>query len=59
MSRSLEEVVSTLRRTGMKAAADEAQRTLTDPVDTEALDRFCATHGISAQMLTDRMGGSP
>lgn len=59
MSRSLEEVVSTLRRTGMKEAADEAQRTLTDPVDPQALDQFCAAHGISAQMLIDRMGGSP
>jgi hypothetical protein len=59
MSRSLDEVVSTLRRAGMKDAADEAQRTLTDPVDNAALDQFCATHGISAQTLIDRMGGSP
>jgi hypothetical protein len=59
MGRSLEDIVSTLRHAGLRADADEAQRTLPDPVDTEALDRFCALHGLSRQTLADRMGGSP
>ncbi|MGD0559450.1 MAG: hypothetical protein ABSA93_31320 [Streptosporangiaceae bacterium] len=59
MSRSLDEIVSTLRRAGLVDDANEAQSTLSDPVDTEVLDRFCAAHGLSKQSLVDSMGGSP
>jgi hypothetical protein len=55
----LEHVIGVLRRTGLPDVADEARRTLTDPVDNAALERFCVAHGLSKDSLTDRMGGSP
>jgi hypothetical protein len=59
MSVSRQHIVDVLRRTGMTKVAAEAQRTLPDPVDQAELDRFCLVHGLSAQSLMDRMGGSP
>jgi hypothetical protein len=58
-SRSRQHIVDLLRRTGMPEAAAEAQRTLPDPVEQEELDQFCRVHGLSAQSLMDRLGGSP
>jgi hypothetical protein len=59
MSESLQHVVTVLRRAGLAQLAEEAQRTLADPVDRKDLERFAATHGLSPESLTDRMGGSP
>ncbi len=59
MSESLQHVVSVLRRTGLPHLAEEAQRTLPDPVDREDLERFAAAHGLTPEALTERMGGSP
>jgi hypothetical protein len=59
MSESLQHVVSMLRRAGLNQVADEAQRTLPDPVELEELQRFGAEHGLSRESLIDRMGGSP
>jgi hypothetical protein len=59
MTRSREEVVSLLRRVGMADLAVTALATLPDPVDDDALMRFCAEHGVSAESLRDVMGGSP
>ena len=59
MSESLQHVVGILRRTGLPQLADEAQRTLPDPVDRKELEHFAATHGLSVESLTERMGGSP
>jgi hypothetical protein len=55
----LKHLVSVLRRTGLAEVADEAERTLPDPVDSETADRFCAAHGLSKDSLMNRMGGSP
>ena len=59
MSESLQHVVGILRRAGLTQLAEEAQRTLPDPVSTKALEHFGAAHGVSLEMLTERMGGSP
>ena len=59
MSESLEHVVTVLKRTGLTQLAEEAQRTLPDPVDRKDLERFAAIHGLSPEYMTDRMAGSP
>jgi hypothetical protein len=59
MSESLQHVVNVLRRAGLAQLADEAQRTLPDPVDRKELEHFGAVHGLSPDVLTERMGGSP
>ena len=59
MSESLEHVVGILRRAGLTQLAEEAQRTLPDPVDRKELEHFGAVHGLSPDVLTERMGGSP
>jgi len=43
----------------MTEVAAEARRTLPDPVEQAELDQFCRIHGLSAQSLMDRLGGSP
>ena len=48
-----------LRRAGLADVATAAKESLPDPVDSKALDRFCARYGLSTQSLTDGMGGSP
>jgi hypothetical protein len=59
MSESLQHVVGILRRAGLTQLAEEAQRTLPDPVDRKELEHFGAVHGLSPDVLTERMGGSP
>jgi hypothetical protein len=59
MEYSLQHIVSVLRRTGLAEVADEAERTLPDPVDSAAVEQFCAAHGLTKDSLMNRMGGSP
>jgi hypothetical protein len=59
MSDSLQRLVEVLRRTGLTKVAEEAEQTLSDPVDPAELDRFCAVHGLSRQSLMDRLGAGP
>jgi hypothetical protein len=59
MSESLQHVVDVLRRAGLAQLAEEAQRTLPDPVDRKELEHFGAVHGLSPDVLSERMGGSP
>ena len=53
------EVVEVLRRAGMTEAADEANRSLPDPVELERAQEFGARYGITRDDLISRMGGSP
>ena len=39
--------------------ADEAQRDLPDPVDSEQVAAWAVPYGINMSELIDRMGGSP
>jgi hypothetical protein len=59
MEYPLQHLVSVLRRTGLTEVADEAERTLPDPVDSATMERFCTAHGLTKDALMDRMGGSP
>ncbi len=59
MSESLQHVVGVLRQAGLTQVADEALRTLPDPVSRKELERFAMEHGVTPESLTERMGGSP
>jgi hypothetical protein len=59
MDLSRQHIIQMLRRAGLPEVAAAAQKSLPDPVDSKALELFCARYGLSKQSLTDRMGGSP
>jgi hypothetical protein len=54
-----QEVVAILERAGLSTVADDANRSLPDPVDFEHVAEFAAEHGITKDWLISRMGGSP
>ncbi|MDA8076591.1 MAG: hypothetical protein M0Z40_15435 [Actinomycetota bacterium] len=56
---SRQEVVAVLRKAGLHELADEAARTLPDPVDLSDAAAWGARHGLSRDDLVNRMGGSP
>jgi hypothetical protein len=56
---SRQQFVDSLRRAGWSELADEASRTLPDPVDTEQLEAWCMQHGVSFGDLKGRFGGNP
>jgi hypothetical protein len=59
MQYSRQHVVDTLRRAGFREAADEAMTALPDPVDLERAQEWGMKHGITTDVLTGAMGGSP
>jgi hypothetical protein len=59
MALSRQEIVGLLRRAGLEDAAADALATLPDQPDVKDIEPFCAAHGLSADFLMDRMGGSP
>jgi len=59
MAYNRQSVVDLLQRLGYDHEADEAAKTLPDPVPLEELIAFGDKHNISRDELTDRMGGSP
>jgi hypothetical protein len=58
MQYSREHFALTLRRTGFPQVADEALRTLPDPVDGGQIAAFLAPYGITLDELVSRMGGT-
>jgi hypothetical protein len=52
-------VVDVLRHAGWPDLADEASRTLPDPVDAAHLEAWGIQHGVSYDVLQSRFGGSP
>jgi hypothetical protein len=52
-------VADGLRRAGWPELADEASRTLPDPVDLTQLEAWGMQHGVSLDDLISRFGGSP
>ena len=59
MQYTRQHVVDLLRRTGFSEAAEEAARTLPDPVDLDYLAEWGVKYGITRDELISRMGGSP
>jgi hypothetical protein len=56
---SRQRVIDRLRQMGLSQAADEALRTLPDPVDEDRITEFCEKSGISREQVVNWMGGSP
>jgi hypothetical protein len=54
-----QEVVRMLRRAGFGEVAKEAMRELPDPVDLHHVQEWGRQHGITRDVLTSQMGGSP
>lgn len=54
-----QEVVAILRRAGLREVADEANRSLPDPVGRERAAQFVFRYGITRDSLISRLGGSP
>ena len=59
MEISRQRVAEVLRRVGYPQAADDALRDLPDVVDVKEARDWAERHGISRDVLTDLMGGSP
>jgi hypothetical protein len=59
MALDRQRMIELLRRLGYAQAADEAERTLPDPVSLEQLQEFAARYDVSHDELINRMGGSP
>ena len=59
MSQDRQWFVDTLRRLGYTEAAEEAARTLPDPVSLEELKKFTDRYNISRDEVMSQMGGSP
>jgi hypothetical protein len=53
------EIVQMLRKAGLPQVADEADRSLPDPVERESVAEFGMRYGITRDELISRMGGSP
>ena len=51
-------VVDMLRKAGLPEVADDAQRELPDPVDSEQAAAWAVPYGINMGELMDRLGGS-
>jgi hypothetical protein len=52
-------MVDFLRRLGYAQAADEAARTLPDPLSADQAREFAERYDITLDELISRMGGSP
>jgi hypothetical protein len=52
-------VVDVLRTARLPEIAEEAQRDLPDPVDSEQVEEWLVPYGINMGDLISRMGGSP
>ena len=59
MQYSKRELVTLMRRTGYTELAEEAERVLPDPVDSDQLAAFAQSHGVSRDDIISEMGGSP
>ena len=59
MALDRQHVINLLRRLGYEQAADNAERTLPDPVPLDQFQEFTDRHNISRDELTSQMGGSP
>jgi hypothetical protein len=53
---SRQDIVDVLRRAGWSDLADEASRTLPDPVDATQAEAWGIQHGVSVEDLESRFG---
>ena len=59
MQLTRQHVIDVLRKAGLPEMAEEAQRALPDPVDSEQAAEWAIPYGINMDELVNRMGGSP
>jgi hypothetical protein len=59
MQLTRQQVVKVLRRAGYPAEAEEASRSLPDPVTWDRLAQWGLRHGITKDQLISQLGGSP
>jgi hypothetical protein len=59
MQLTRQHVVDVLRRTGFAEVAEDASRTLPDPVELDDVLLFLVPFGITRDLLISEMGGSP
>jgi hypothetical protein len=59
MSLTRQQIARILRQAGLEDDAADALATLPEQVPAEQGEEFCTAHGLSAESLMDRMGGSP
>ena len=59
MEVSRQHVLDILRRTGFADLVDEVSPLLPDPVDVDEAQRILGPYGITRDVLTSQMGGSP
>jgi hypothetical protein len=59
MQLTRQHVVDVLRRTGFAEVAEDASRTLPDPVELDDVLLFLVPYGITRDLLISEMGGSP
>jgi hypothetical protein len=52
-------VLDILLRTGFADVVDEVSHLLPDPVDVDEAQRILGPYGITRDVLTSQMGGSP
>jgi hypothetical protein len=57
--RRRDEVVTLMRRVGLNEVADDAQLHLPESVSLDEALRFLQERGVSRDVLTDMLGGSP
>ena len=54
-----QEAAAVLRRVGLADLAAELEKKFPEEIDKDELNRFADEHGVTRELLTDRMGGSP
>ena len=59
MALDRQEMVKLLRRLGYAQAADEAERTLPDPLPADQAREFADRYNITLDEVISQMGGSP
>lgn len=59
MQTTRDNIVAVLRRAGLVEEAERAERLLPDSGEFDAMVMPLEAHGISRDMLIDRLGGSP
>jgi hypothetical protein len=59
MQTTRDNIVATLRRAGLMQEAERAERLLPESGEFDEMVKPLEAHGVSRDMLIDRLGGSP
>ena len=59
MQTTRDNIVAVLRHAGLVDEAERAERSLPESGEFDEMIKLCEAHGVSRDMLIDRLGGSP